>query len=67
MSFEEYKSRIIEILKNKLKDNAYINKLDKDIWRSYEEAKEVSKLLGSSQISADGYALGIIMMYPNLP
>ena len=45
----------------------YLNALEPDIRKHYEEELNVSELVGENQISPDGYALGILFIYPDLP
>lgn len=68
ITFEEYKNQITKSLKNDYNiELSYINKLEADIQKSYNDEVEVSRMLGSNQISPSGYCFGISMLYPNLP
>ena len=68
MTFDEYKNQIIKSLKDDYNiEDSYINKLDEDIKKSYDDGIVASELLGSNQISPSGYCYGISMMYPDLP
>ena len=67
MSFEEFRKEVIQMLKQNIKDEEYINALEDNIKEHYESEKRVSNFLGSDQISPSGYVLGIIYLYPDLP
>lgn len=67
MTIDEYKNKIINRLTKTIKDRDYISKLDGDIIKSYNDSVKVSNLLGSNQISVDGYCIGIELLYPDFP
>lgn len=67
MTYEEFRSEVLLELKNVIKDDEYISKLDDNIKRYYDSAIEVGKFLGSNQLSVSGYVYGITMLYPDLP
>ncbi len=67
MTIDEYRNKIINRLTKTIKDRDYISKLDGDIIKSYNDSVKVSNLLGSDQISVDGYCMGIELLYPDLP
>lgn len=67
MTLTEFKLKVKEILKEQIGDTKYINKLDTNIKKTYEDAKELEDLLGYGTPDPYGYALGIVMLYPNLP
>lgn len=67
MSLEEFKREAFEYIRCYIKDEDYISKLDVDMERSYKNSVEVSMLLGSNQVSPNGYAYGIYMLYPDMP
>lgn len=67
MTLDEFRAQVKTILRNKIDDKNYIDSLDADIKRAYDEAGELCDLLGYFNPSPDGYALGILMLYPELP
>lgn len=67
MTLEEYTNRVKKIVFLKTGDREYVNKLDKGIERSYTQAKELESILGYGTPDPTGYALGVMMMYPEVP
>ncbi len=67
ITLEEYMNRVKSIVFSKTGDKKYVDKLDKDIKRSYNEAKRLKDVLGYGTPDPNGYALGILMMYPEVP
>ena len=69
MTFEEFKKEAFSRLRELLKahpDNEvdeYIESLAEDVEKFYNEAKELSELLGTNQVSPRGYAYGRMMMF----
>ena len=64
MSFTKYRKEVLQILKKHIADQEYLNALEPDIRKHYEEELNVSELVGENQISPDGYALGILFGSP---
>ena len=67
MSFEEFRTEALRQVRYYIDDESYIQALEPDLLKTYNELVEVSDLLGSDQISPGGYALGIAYLYPDLP
>ena len=67
MSFEEFRTKALRQVRYYIDDESYIQALEPDLLKTYNELVEVSDLLGSDQISPGGYALGIAYLYPDLP
>lgn len=67
MPFYEYRDAVIRQLKEHINDPEYLEALEPDIKKNYDELVEVSEFLGEDQISPNGYALGILLLYPDLP
>lgn len=69
MTFEEFKKEAFSRLRELLKahpDNEvdeYIESLAEDVEKYYNEAKELSELLGTNRVSPSGYAYGRMMMF----
>lgn len=65
MTFEEFKKEAFSRLRELLKahPDEYIESLAEDVEKSYNEAKELSELLGTNQVSPSGYAYGRMMMF----
>ena len=67
MPFEEFRKEVIQMLKQNIKDEEYINAIEYNIKEYYESEKIVNKILDRDQISPSSYVLGIIYLYPDLP
>lgn len=67
MTLEEFKSQVRAILVKQIDDAEYIDKLDDNINKTFEEAKQLRDILGYDTPSPSGYALGISLLYPDLP
>ena len=67
MSFEEFRTKALRQVRYYIDDESYIQALEPDLLKTYNELVEVSDFLGSDQISPGGYALGIAYLYPDLP
>lgn len=67
MTLDEYKTEVKRVLAQYISNGGYIDQLDADIERSFHEAQEVQRLLGSPQLSVGGYVSGILLLYPDLP
>lgn len=67
MPFEEFRKEVIQMLKQNIKDEEYINAIEYNIKEYYESEKIVNKILDRDQISPSGYVLGIIYLCPDLP
>lgn len=67
MSFEEFRKEALQQVRQYINDEAYIQALEPDLLKTYNELVKVSELLESDQISPGGYALGIAYLYPDLP
>ena len=67
MSFEKFREETLRQIRLYINDEAYIQALEPDLLKSYNELVDVSEFFGEDQISPDGYALGIAMLYPDLP
>lgn len=67
MSFEEYREKIINRLNRDIRDKEYIKNLEDDMKKSYETQVKASEILGSNQISPNGYCYAIMLWYPDYP
>ncbi|MBS1416286.1 MAG: hypothetical protein HPY94_03985 [Clostridia bacterium] len=69
MTLEEYKLKAAEGIKKLLhavppdEVEEYIQSLNEDMEHSYNESVEASKILGTDQISPDGYAYGAALEF----
>ena len=69
MDFEEFKKEAFSLLRQNLRAHPknevdkYIDSLAEDVEKFYNEAKDLSEILGTNQVSPSGYAYGRMMMF----
>ena len=67
MSIDEFKKQVKDRLVIVLNDKKYVDSLDDDIEKTYNQAKELEPILGYGEPSVGGYVAGISLLYPDLP
>ncbi len=69
MDFEEFKKEAFSLLRENLRAHSknevdkYIDSLNEDVKKYYNDAKELSEILGTNQLSPSGYAYGRMMLF----